>query len=62
MAGNTAADFAAAGVSSSLSTLDPDEASGTDATAALALAASLSGGELSLSHTADAFDAKFLAA
>ena len=62
VAGNTAADFAAAGVSSSLSTLDPDEASGTDATAALALAASLSGGELSLSHTADAFDAKFLAA
>ena len=57
----TSADFACAGVSNTLTALDPDAASGTDATAALALAAALTGGELELASGAENFEAAFLA-
>ena len=56
----TSADFACAGVSNTLTALDPDVALGTDATAALALAAALTGGELELASGAENFEAAFL--
>ena len=56
----TSVDFACAGVSNTLTALDPDAASGTDATAALALAAALTGGELELANGAENFEAAFL--
>ena len=56
----TSVDFACAGVSNTLTALDPDVASGTDATAALALAAALTGGELELASGAENFEAAFL--
>ncbi len=61
VAENTAADFVGTGVSGVLTALDPDAASGTDATAALALAAALTGGEVATATGAEAFEAAFLA-